>query len=73
MTPFSSVTDSYILTQLSSSIIGYSSKSIYKFRQCKNLSNPVFILLSMVRVSFFSLKIVTEFCKENSKNFAENL
>jgi hypothetical protein len=39
----------------------------------KNLSSPTFILLSIVVVSFISLKNIFAFCNENSKSFPEKL
>jgi hypothetical protein len=73
MAPFSNVTDPYmfILALPSRVIVESSSKSRYKSKQCKNLLNPVCILLSTLLL--FSLKNASALCKENSKIFAENL
>jgi len=73
MAPFSNVIDPYIFIRVLPFrvIVGSSSKSIYESRQCKNLLNPVCILLSTHFL--FSLKNTSALCKGNSKSFAENL
>ena len=48
-----------------------SNKSRYKFRQCKNLLNPICILL--FTQPLFSLKNASALSKENPKSFAKNL